>query len=168
MTQPLASVASALPADLSHLANDVSQPLDAIASALTDSISHAADTLLTGHVAGLDPVGTMDTTVAQLGTAELIPPGADAAGLATGAFDAGGLSSFGGTDPAAGLQTLIGMVDSVDAFDFDHTSSTAAASASAGSILDSLATDESAPSLLGDHADAAHHALDYHGSHLGI
>lgn len=149
-------------------AGGVAQSVTTVASALPDSLSHAADTLLTGGPVSLDATGTIDTLVTHLGTAELLPSGADAAALAGGALDPAGLSAFGGTDPAAGLQTLIGMVDSVDAFDLGHLSPTGGEQPGVSSILDSLAADEATASLLGDHADAGHDALDDHGIHLGI
>lgn len=144
----------------------VASTLNTLAATTVDSLSHAADAVLTDHLTALDPAGTIETVVTDLGTAELLPPGAEIASLASAPLDAMPISAFGGSDPAAGLQTLIGMVDSAEAFDIGHTEATGV-EATPNSILDALAADEAPSSLLGDHSDVVHHALDDHGIHLG-
>lgn len=162
VTTPLGSVANALPETLSHTADAT---LTAT-TALADGVTHTADAL-TG--AALDPIGTIDTLVADLGAAELLPTGIDAANLAVSAIDDTPLSAFGGSDPAAGLQTLVGMVaDSSGSFDLGHAAAPVS-EANTGSILDSLAADE-APSVLlgGEDGYTDHHGADDHdGVHIG-
>ena len=142
----------------------VAATLTDVAVAIPDSLSHIG--VATLGTDALDAVGTIDTVVAHLGSSDLLPAGADIAGLAGAALDATPLSALGGSDPAAGLQTLIGMVDSADAFDLGHA--TNAVDSTPASILDALTADEAPSVLLGGEGDAEHHVLDDHGIHLGV
>lgn len=117
----------------------------------------------------VDPIGTVDTLIGSLGSTDFVAPVAgDTASLATGALDATPLSSFGGSDPAAGVQTLVGMVESEDLFDLGQSvAPMLGEQPGSGSILDSLAADEAASSLLGDDG-GVDQALDDHGIHVGL
>ena len=82
------------------------------------------------------------------------------------AHEAADLAGLGGSDPAAGVATLVGMVASADALDLSHAAAPAAA-APAPSIVDALAADEAPSPLLGDHHDAGlGHVADDHGAHV--
>lgn len=182
---PLASLAAGVAYSLPHAADTVLAAPAAVLASVAATETSVADVLapvatglsgvvtdlspLTAPVEALDPVGTVDTVVADLGTTEISPAGTAVADLAGAALDATPLSAFAGSDPAAGVQTLIGMMDSGEAFDLGHLNASDPVQAEGGSILDALAADEAPAPLLGDHHDdAVHSALDDHGVHLGI
>lgn len=80
------------------------------------------------------------------------------------------LDGFLGSDPAAGVTTLVSMVDSVDAFDLSHAGLDIAQLAPSGSILDTLADDAVPGALLGDVAHDADTLIPdhHHDGVLGI
>lgn len=161
--QVLASVApvldaahGALTAPTLEAAHDpLAAPLGELAGHVLDAATPAADLL----------GGALDAVPSATG---LVGTTLDAVGHALEPIDHGPLDSFGGADPAAGIATLVGMVDSADAFDISHAV-TASATQPVGSILDALAGDALPAPLLGD--DAHHditHVVDDHGIHLGL
>lgn len=146
--------------------SDLATPPLAVA-ALPDIGMAAAEAAIASHLGAIDPATTVDTLIATLPATEMLIPGVDAAGMVEAALDPS-IASFAGSDPAAGLQTLIGMVDSIDAYDLTTTNiSDVSDPGQTGSILDALAADEALPALLGDDGDAGSHLLDDHGIHLG-
>jgi len=114
---------------------------------VVDALHHVTETLGDHLVAATDTVG------------EVLPAVSD---LASGDHQITAADGFTGSDPAGGVTTLVGMVDSADAFDLAHVGAEAPVLGSAGSILDSLVDDPSTDSLLGD---AAHHADDSASDH---
>lgn len=79
------------------------------------------------------------------------------------------LAGLGGTDPAGGITTLVGMVHNADAFDLTHVTTPEAASP-VGTLIDALAADEAPHALIGDvaHGDAGDGGLVDHHLHLGL
>lgn len=160
----------------------VSQASVAIADAATpalDVVTTLADRAdavvadLTGPVAATAPVveaavgAVAEAVNVVVAAAETLPATVTAAtNAATAAIDAVPIESFSGTDPAAGLSTLVGMVESSEAFDIID-GPVAPAETPQVSILDTLAADEAPSPLLGG-VDDADSPLDDVGSHLGL
>lgn len=169
---------SPLAPDVMVTARDLSMTVDAAAHAVEadtiDAIAHSSPALPEAIAAPISDVAhelaalpeAIDAPVADVAHAAGALPDALAAPAAPATETA--LTGFGGSDPAAGISTLVGMVDSVDAFHLDHALTPVAAATPAPSILDALAADDHAPALLGD-AHGADHLVDDHGGiHVGL
>lgn len=174
--QTPADTADMLSASLNSVTDAVAQlpgTVTSLAGTVTSDIltfGQAADVVPLAQSALVDPLGTVDTAVAELGVDGIGGPVAGDVGQLVGtAIDAMPLTAFGGSDPAAGFQTLIGMVESEEAFDLGPAvTPLLAEQTSGGSILDSLAADEAASPLLGGADDIAGHAVDDDGIHVGL
>lgn len=187
--QPSAAIATVLDATHDVLAASAPAPVGNVVAPATDPVAplgelagRGLDTVapvtdLLGHAFDAPaPVSDLlgHTLDAAAPAAGLVGTTLDAVDHALAPVDHGPAESFGGTDPAAGIATLVGMVDSADAFDIGHAVN-ATATQPAGSILDALAHDALPAPLLGDdahHDDAANgggtHVVDDHGFHLGL
>lgn len=98
--------------------------------------------------------GTLQSTVVNVdGLTATLP---NAAGLGSADNLVTAADGFLGSDPAAGVSTLVSMVDSADAFDLTHGAADGTLTSS-GPIIDTLADEAQPDALLGD---AAHHASD--------
>lgn len=131
-----------------------------IAEAATPAVTTAGDAIETAAI----PAATTIVDAAQTTTDALTDTAAPTIEAAsTPAASIADITaqdaSFGGTDPAAGIATLVSLVDSTDAFDLNHLGNDAEID-TAPSILDTLAVDEAPSLLLGD---AGHH-IDTHDS----
>jgi len=168
--EALADTAATLPAaDVVATATDTVAPVTA---ALDDTIANAPTTLDT-----LDDTSARvaDITSATLDTLDDTPaaPVVDVATDAVAApLTAPVDEDFAGTDPAGGVTTLVGMVESADMFDLSQAGTVPDADAGGGSILDSLALEPElpGPSLLGDAAEDAHDTTPvvHHDDHGGL
>lgn len=136
----------------SHAIADFTAPVlelgDAVAGGLVSTTATVADTLDQVTATLGDHLAAATDTLS-----EVLPGPSD---LAPGDHQITAADGFTGSDPAGGVTTLVGMVDSADAFDLAHAGVEAPILVGSGSILDSLADDQATDSLLGE---AAHHAV---------
>lgn len=151
----------------------IAAPVAGIAETLAPVIAPLADVAdaLAPVTAALPPVAATVDTLAQ--TAAALPETVIGALAETQAVvDAIPVESFGGVDPAAGLHTLIGLVEGADAFDLGQAVTAPGEATGPASILDALAADALPDPLLGDGHDgvtpAGEHVLDDHGIHVGL
>lgn len=151
----VASVAGPVMADVAMLAPVVAQLTQAEAllaqttDTLTDAIPDDLDSLLTGTVGVLDDL--IGATGATAGSAQAAV--GDLAGAAgtlaqTPIHDIDSLI-FSGTDPAAGITTLVGLVQTSELFTVGQGEAAPQATA-AGSIVDDLIGDPGVPPLSED------------------
>ncbi len=140
---------------------DVAAPVGAVLADVADIAMPVVDTVV-------DTVAPIAAAAAPATApiAEAVQPAGAALQPATEAVASIAGDAFGGSDPAAGVQTLVGIVANADAFDV-IAPGTAAADPSP-SVIDDLIGDgsEVAP-LLGDH-DADDDGSGLFGGHDGI
>ena len=136
----------------------------------TDLASPGLATLAAQQVETVDPAAakladTLDTTVA---TATALPATVLAAtDQASAAIESLVIESFGGSDPVAGLTTLVGLVESSEAFDIVEAT-VPVPDLPQPSILDALAADAAPSPLLGDAPGGLDDALDDTRIDLGL
>ena len=176
-TQPIVEAATATVAqvadDMPHVAQDAGTLVDTLAAATQPVAETAAATvaqvaddvpdLASDAGALVDTLATATQPVAEatLGTAddaiEATPPVVS--------------DVFSGTDPAGGITTLVGLVDSEHGYDLGGASGDVVTAAASDSIVDVLASDVADSPLIGE---AAHDVVDHpdpldlhHGFGLG-
>ena len=165
------SVDAVTPAQIATTAAPATQALDPATALAGQAAARVADLslpVLEASATAQDASAAIGDTVDTLAmTADALPATVLAATNATtAALDTAPIESFGGTDPAAGLTTLVGLVESSEAFDIVD-STAPAPEALQPSILDSLAADEAPSPLLGD-SPPGDNPLDGGGPDLGL
>lgn len=144
------------------LVSTPSEAVEPLAQPITTDLPHTIDML-----AGTETVDRLIGPAAELPDAVSGALGG-VGSVAHSAFDTNPLDAFAGSDPAAGLSTLVGMIASADAFDLGQTVAPAS-DAGSGSILDALSSDALPSPLLGDdHHVAGDLPVDDHSIHVGL
>lgn len=151
--------------------NDIGahEPASVTASQTADIVVSPAPEL--GAATEGDSISTLETGAAAAAVAmaaELLPEAiTPATDQIAALLDDVAVGSFGGADPVAGLATLIGMVESADAFGIVEVA-TPVPVAAQPSILDALVADVAPPPLLGDASHPVDTPLDDGGIHVGL
>lgn len=133
-----------------------------------DGVAAAAGGTLGEVTAAVGPAAAA-TAATTTGTAATVTDAVG--GAATLTLDPADLA-LGGSDPAGGVATLVGMVEAADQFDLGQTGTGPAPVTEGGSILDALAADEAPGALLGvdeggDGLLGGGHQDDHDGGLLG-
>jgi hypothetical protein len=170
---------------VSDVGGNVAATVDAAAGAIPPAASVATD-LVDMLTAGATSAPAAAADVATPAAAAMSAPpaasgvvgevAAPAANVAIGAVGSTVAATpppavteiFSGSDPGAGIQTLVGMVQAADTFDLSHVNGATTTVTAPGSIVDTLAADvDGGSALLGtDHA--AEHAPDPLDLHQGL
>jgi hypothetical protein len=183
---PVAGLATATVDNaVSDVGGNVAATVDAAAGAIPPAASVATD-LVDMLTAGATSAPAAAADVATPAAAAMSAPpaasgvvgevAAPAANVAIGAVGSTVAATpppavteiFSGSDPGAGIQTLVGMVQAADTFDLSHVNGATTTVTAPGSIVDTLAADvDGGSALLGtDHA--AEHAPDPLDLHQGL
>ncbi len=138
--------------------------VDTLATETAQVAAPVTDTVATTAVAATGVVGDIAATAVDM----TIGAATDAAPVAGPAAPAPTVTDlFTGSDPAGGIQTLVGMVQAADTFDLGHVDAPAATVGAVGSIVDALASDTAEDGALLGGDDAAGHAADLLDLHHG-
>jgi hypothetical protein len=161
---------------VADMAVDATTAVEAVTETVvsaTSAVGATLDAAGVGATSLLDGVVTAQPLAAAAVTVEAVAaPATQAVGEAVGGAADLVLDTtevaLGGTDPVAGVATLVEMVETAEVFDLGPAADDAPSVTDGGSILDALALDEAPGALLGTAADD--NAPDDHddGGLLGI